>query len=150
MYVLIRAEFLVVITTYYKWPSFLVPERNDVYWLFCCLKVLKKNRLLDLGKACYTRNSRTEGKKKKRNSRTNIWLNCITADSEYTSKSPENIFEMPWHFKFHLTPPPLTLFHKYSCCWVTKSGPTHFAIPWTAAHQALLSLGFFKQEYWSG
>ena len=22
--------------------------------------------------------------------------------------------------------------------------------PWTAAHQAPLSLGFFRQEYWSG
>ena len=25
-----------------------------------------------------------------------------------------------------------------------------FAIPWTAAHQASLSMGFFRQEYWSG
>ena len=25
-----------------------------------------------------------------------------------------------------------------------------FAIPWTVAHQAPLSLGFFRQEYWSG
>ena len=25
-----------------------------------------------------------------------------------------------------------------------------FATPWTAAHQALLSIGFPKQEYWSG
>ena len=24
------------------------------------------------------------------------------------------------------------------------------AIPWTAAHQAPLSMGFFRQEYWSG
>ena len=24
-----------------------------------------------------------------------------------------------------------------------------FATPWTGAHQALLSMGFFKQEYWS-
>jgi len=25
-----------------------------------------------------------------------------------------------------------------------------FATPWTVAHQALLSMGFFRQEYWSG
>ena len=25
-----------------------------------------------------------------------------------------------------------------------------FAAPWTVAHQALLSMGFSKQEYWSG
>ena len=25
-----------------------------------------------------------------------------------------------------------------------------FATPWTGAHQALLSMGFFRQEYWSG
>ena len=25
-----------------------------------------------------------------------------------------------------------------------------FATPWTVAHQALLSMGFSRQEYWSG
>ena len=25
-----------------------------------------------------------------------------------------------------------------------------FAIPWTVAHQAPLSMGFSRQEYWSG
>ena len=25
-----------------------------------------------------------------------------------------------------------------------------FATPWTAAHQAPLSMGFLRQEYWSG
>ena len=36
------------------------------------------------------------------------------------------------------------------CCWeVTQSCPT-FEIPWTVAHQALLSMGFSRQEYWSG
>ena len=25
-----------------------------------------------------------------------------------------------------------------------------FATPWTIAHQAPLSMGFFRQEYWSG
>ena len=33
------------------------------------------------------------------------------------------------------------------CC--VQSCPTP-AIPWTVAHQAPLSMGFFRQEYWSG
>ena len=32
---------------------------------------------------------------------------------------------------------------------VTQSSPT-LATPWTAAHQAPLSMGFSRQEYWSG
>ena len=32
---------------------------------------------------------------------------------------------------------------------VTKVCPAH-ATPWTVAHQAPLSMGFFRQEYWSG
>ena len=32
---------------------------------------------------------------------------------------------------------------------VAKSCPT-LAIPWTVACQAPLSIGFFRQEYWSG
>ena len=35
------------------------------------------------------------------------------------------------------------------CCLVLKSCPT-LATPWTVAHQASLSLGFSRQEYWSG
>ena len=31
----------------------------------------------------------------------------------------------------------------FSCVWL-------LATPWTAAYQAPLSLGFFRQEYWSG
>ena len=31
-----------------------------------------------------------------------------------------------------------------------KSCPTLFATPWTVAHQTPLSMGFFRQEYWSG
>ena len=33
-----------------------------------------------------------------------------------------------------------------SCCIVSDS----FATPWTIAHQAPLSMGFPRQEYWSG
>ena len=32
---------------------------------------------------------------------------------------------------------------------VAQSRPT-LVIPWTVAHQAPLSMGFFGQEYWSG
>ena len=32
---------------------------------------------------------------------------------------------------------------------ITKSYPT-LATPWTVAHQAPLSMGFSRQEYWSG
>ena len=35
------------------------------------------------------------------------------------------------------------------CCLVTKSCLT-FATLWTRAHQAPLSMGFPRQEYWSG
>ena len=45
---------------------------------------------------------------------------------------------------------------KNYCQWVcdggglvTKSCPT-IATPWTVAHQAPLSIGFSRQEYWSG
>ena len=38
--------------------------------------------------------------------------------------------------------------------WKVKVKPLSrvrlFAIPWTVAHQALLSMGFSRQEYWSG
>ena len=34
------------------------------------------------------------------------------------------------------------------CCLLTKS--CLFVTPWTVAHQAPLSTGFFRQEYWSG
>ena len=37
-----------------------------------------------------------------------------------------------------------------SCYLVTKSCLDSFATPWTKAHQAPLSIGFPRQEYWSG
>ena len=39
--------------------------------------------------------------------------------------------------------------HIYSGCLVTKSCPT-LVTPWTVACQAPLSMGFSRQEYWSG
>ena len=36
-------------------------------------------------------------------------------------------------------------------CVFTHFSPLQlFATPWTAAHQAPLSMGFSRQEYWSG
>ena len=43
---------------------------------------------------------------------------------------------------------PETSFIK-SCSLVTKSCPT-LAAPWTVARQAPLSMGFPRQEHWSG
>ena len=39
--------------------------------------------------------------------------------------------------------------HPYFCCLVTKSCLT-LVTPWTVACQAPLSMGFPRQEYWSG
>ena len=38
---------------------------------------------------------------------------------------------------------------EYNGALVTKSCPT-LVTPWTVAHQALLSIGFSRQKYWSG
>ena len=38
---------------------------------------------------------------------------------------------------------------RHCCCLVYKSCPT-LVSPWTVACQAPLSMGFLRQEYWSG
>ena len=35
-------------------------------------------------------------------------------------------------------------------CLVVKSSLDSFVTPWTVAHQAPLSMGFSRQEYWRG
>ena len=35
------------------------------------------------------------------------------------------------------------------CCLVALVVSDSFVIPWTVAHQALLSMGFFREEHWS-
>ena len=40
--------------------------------------------------------------------------------------------------------------HCCCCCWVTQLCPAFLQPPWTVAHQAPLSMGFSRQEYWSG
>ena len=50
-------------------------------------------------------------------------------------------------------PSPITSSPQYGCCfcccWVAKSCLS-LVTPWTIAHQAPLSVGFPRQEYWSG
>ena len=36
------------------------------------------------------------------------------------------------------------------CCVLSRSVVSDFSNPWTVAHQAPLSMGFSKQEYWGG
>ena len=43
-----------------------------------------------------------------------------------------------------------TVHISYCCYLVTKSYPTLFATPWTIPFQAVLSIGFPRQESWSG
>ena len=40
--------------------------------------------------------------------------------------------------------------HTPCCCLVAESCPTLFATPRIVAHQAPLSMGFPRQEYWCG
>ena len=43
-----------------------------------------------------------------------------------------------------------TLFKHISRKWQSHSRAWLFVTPWTVAHQAPLSMGFSRQEYWSG
>ena len=54
-----------------------------------------------------------------------------------------------YHFFFFLAFPPYFNVYVHCCFLVTKSCLT-FVTPWTVAHQAPLSMGFPRQEYWSG
>ena len=40
--------------------------------------------------------------------------------------------------------------YMYICCAQSLSNVLLFVTPWAVAHQASLSLGLFRQEYWSG
>ena len=37
-----------------------------------------------------------------------------------------------------------------TCVYASVAQPCLFVTPWTVAHQAPLSMGFFRQEYWNG
>ena len=41
-------------------------------------------------------------------------------------------------------------FRKYACSYLVAQSCLIFATPWSVAHQAPLSMGFSKQECWSG
>ena len=49
---------------------------------------------------------------------------------------------------FHVGDLKISVFINPLC--VNQSHVLLFATPWTVAHQALLSMGFSRQEYWSG
>ena len=45
----------------------------------------------------------------------------------------------------------LSILYVCCCCWVSRWATSDsFATPWTVACQASLSMGFPRQEYWSG
>ena len=56
--------------------------------------------------------------------------------------------------KWHVVSIPLLAVQKFktrvSVCVLSRSVVRLFAIPWTVAHQAPLSIGFSRQEYWRG
>ena len=45
---------------------------------------------------------------------------------------------------------PLVFNYNYNNAWFSHSVVSNSANPWTVAHQASLSTGFSRQEYWSG
>ena len=47
-------------------------------------------------------------------------------------------------------PQPAGLLAPPTLCVRVRSAVSDSATPWTGAHQAPLSVGFFRQEYWSG
>ena len=65
-----------------------------------------------------------------------IWLNIKTNDATHISRSDENI-------KRFLESRKKVEVKSLSCVRL-------FATPWTVAHQVPPSMGFFRQEYWSG
>ena len=62
----------------------------------------------------------------------------------FSSYAPCNTSTLIWKPSTHLWPFPFFL-----CVWLL-SHAWLCATPWTEAHQAPLSMGFFRQEYWSG
>ena len=88
------------------------------------------------------------------------WLDCqclvIPIQSERIIH--KDIVPINSEFRHFFTSPPTTLNWK---CWIRKqltfprvlshfSRAQLFATPWTVAHQASLSVGFSRQEHWSG
>ena len=53
-----------------------------------------------------------------------------------------------WKF-IKLYPCVLTSLEAYLCCYFVAKSCLTLVTPWTEAHQAPLSMGFPRQEYWS-
>ena len=79
--------------------------------------------------------------------RKKLWIKTIfdcysrVLTSSYSFTFSESIFPLTWNRCLKL--PLLLLLSHFSCVWLC-------ATPETAAHQVPLSLGFSRQEYWSG
>ena len=86
---------------------------------------------------------RNEGKKKKRNEKQESKQNlCKQKKRNNKDKSEKSIREQTlWWQKMVLWEDKLKK-KWYSCVWL-------FVTPWAVAHQAPLSMGFSRQEYWS-
>ena len=74
---------------------------------------------------------------------------CITRDKPLTFQASVSFVK-----EMQVGGIPLGLTPTYPCVCVCVLGCFSrvqlFATPWTAAHQAPLSIGFSRQEYWSG
>ena len=65
-------------------------------------------------------------------------LLCLTPHIQSISKSSSCTFKIR------------TDSHRFSLCVLVTQSSRLFATPWTAAHQASLSMRFSRQAYWSG
>ena len=98
-------------------------------------------------------------------------IKCLLGGGLYKQCCSPNHFEKKWEYPYisvllHLDsspfwPPPWFLNHmikqnlredtQIMSEWVkSRSRVRLFATPWTVAHQVPLSMGFSRQEYWSG
>ena len=62
------------------------------------------------------------------------------------TKDPHGLGQVPWPPVQAGSPWPFIYIYIYASCSVVSKCAT----PWTVAHQASLSIGFPRQEYWSG
>ena len=77
-------------------------------------------------------------------------LNVITLKRPSLTLLSGNFLSFPCHCTSLICFPVLTIWVMIQCVWSFFSCVWLFAIPQTVAHQAPLSMGFSRQEYWSG
>ena len=76
--------------------------------------------------------------------------------TKYAAQMKNCLVHSWWLNPRKATPPTMSLFSPYLLCSSCLGVLSHFshvrlfATPWTVARQAPLSMGFFRQEYWSG